>query len=102
MAGGIVHTRDGAVEIKTSADRVFLHVWPNKAKIEVFVHQQPVPGEHYSDRIRMIITSKDGNERGWLMNDQDVHAIVFGLTQALDEYSRLNILCENEHDGFST
>jgi len=69
-------------------DRVFLVEWHNGASIQVLYHKEPQPGEHPCDRIRLLCTSKDGNQRGWLMNDQDADAIIMGLTSALGEYRR--------------
>ena len=76
----------GAAWVDPDDDRVFLHVWPNGALVQVLCHQEPQPNEHPSDRIRLVCVSKDGNMRGWLMNDQDAAAIIAGLTRALEEY----------------
>ena len=86
--GGLITLREGTIIVKPNPERVFLIVARNGAMIESIVHGQAPEGEHYSDRIRLLATTRDGNERGWLMNDLDAHAIIQALTVALEEYNR--------------
>lgn len=58
--------------------------WSNGARVRVFLFDEPVEGEHASDRIQLHITTADGNERGWLMNIEDAVSIITGLSAAMN------------------
>lgn len=62
---------------------IFSSIWSNKARIDVYFHEQPLEGKHESDRIQLILTPADGKPRGWIMNVADATDIIYGLSKAM-------------------
>lgn len=59
------------------------HEWANGARIATVVYLTPVADEDESDRIQLLVTDQDGQQRGWLMNVEDALAMISCLTDAI-------------------
>lgn len=62
---------------------VFRSMWGNGAEIRVYYYPEPLPDEHASDRIHLLIQQAGGQARGWLMNVADATDIICGLSKAM-------------------
>ena len=82
--GGTIEFEDGSrIEVPAHSQRVHGDIWHNGAFVEVLFYQEPQPGEDPSDRIHLMVTDRNGDKDGWLMNAEDAVSIIRGLTAAL-------------------
>lgn len=65
------------------SERVYAEVWQNGSVVETLVYTDPQPGEDFLDRIHLMVTDQSGVRQGWLMNEEDVLAIIRGLEVAI-------------------